>query len=397
MNQKFERIEKHLYLRQYQTAGGEWSTLYYVRFKDWKGKHRAFPVGSELKTAREELTVYEARNIRRENFDLDKKKPDPEPERLTIARYMPRFLETKKALPSYGFWKSCGAHLKRLLGPIALDEITRSKIVEYKQLRVCEPINRQGNPVEGSLTRPSTVNREITTLIGLLNLAAEDGLLEKIPATRKLKDSEEHLARERILEADEYKALIDASPRWLQRVIVGAYEACLSRVDLLTLTSDELHRKRAEAAIIKLMGGRNKTKARQKVPISPALAEVLDELDRDRKKLTSLHGAGVVFTRDGKPISKNALRKAFDSAKKEAKIQDFHFHDLRHCAVTRWALAGIPEEIRKLAAGHKGRSVHQGYINPPDEQMVKIFAESMGWGCNDVVTQELRQTAESAN
>ena len=108
MNQKFERIEKHLYLRQYQTAGGEWSTLYYVRFKDWKGKHRAFPVGSELKTAREELTVYEARNIRRENFDLDKKKPDPEPERLTIARYMPRFLETKKALPSYGFWKSCG-------------------------------------------------------------------------------------------------------------------------------------------------------------------------------------------------------------------------------------------------------------------------------------------------
>jgi integrase len=397
MNQKFERIEKHLYLRQYQTAGGEWSTLYYVRFKDWKGKHRAFPVGSELKTAREELTVYEARNIRREDFDLDKKKPDPEPERLTIARYMPRFLETKKALPSYGFWKSCGAHLKRLLGPIALDEITRSKIVEYKQLRVCEPINRQGNPVEGSLTRPSTVNREITTLIGLLNLAAEDGLLEKIPATRKLKDSEEHLARERILEADEYKALIDASPRWLQRVIVGAYEACLSRVDLLTLTSDELHRKRAEAAIIKLMGGRNKTKARQKVPISPALAEVLDELDRDRKKLTSLHGAGVVFTRDGKPISKNALRKAFDSAKKEAKIQDFHFHDLRHCAVTRWALAGIPEEIRKLAAGHKGRSVHQGYINPPDEQMVKIFAESMGWRCNDIVTQELRQTAESAN
>jgi integrase len=145
------------------------------------------------------------------------------------------------------------------------------------------------------------------------------------------------------------------------------------------------------------MGGRNKTKARQKVPISPALAEVLDELDRDRKKLTSLHGAGVVFTRDGKPISKNALRKAFDSAKKEAKIKDFHFHDLRHCAVTRWALAGIPEEIRKLAAGHKGRSVHQGYINPPDEQMVKIFAESMGWRCNDIVTQELRQTAESAN
>jgi integrase len=276
-------------------------------------------------------------------------------------------------------------------------EITRSKIVEYKQLRVSEPINRQGNPVEGSHVRPSTVNREITTLIGLLNLAAEDGLLEKIPATRKLKDSEEHLARERVLEADEYKALIEASPRWLQRIIIGAYEACLSRVDLLTLTSDEVSRKRPEAAIIKVTGGRNKSKVRQKVPISPALADVLDELEKERRKLTSIHGAGVVFTRDGKQISKDALRKAFDSAKKKAKVKDFHFHDLRHCAVTRWTLVGIPEELCKLAAGHSRRSVHQRYINPPDEQMVKIFAESMGWRCYDVVTQELRQTAESAN
>jgi integrase len=90
------------------------------------------------------------------------------------------------------------------------------------------------------------------------------------------------------------------------------------------------------------------------------------------------------------------LRKAFDAAKKQAKIKDFHFHDFRHCAVTRWTLAGIPEELCKLAAGHKRRSVHQGYINPPDEQIVKIFAESLRWNCNDVVTQELRSQRRSA-
>jgi hypothetical protein len=68
MNQKIERIEKHLYERQYQTAGGQWSTLYYGRFKDWKGKHRVFPVGSNLDTARDERTVYAARNIWRERI-----------------------------------------------------------------------------------------------------------------------------------------------------------------------------------------------------------------------------------------------------------------------------------------------------------------------------------------
>ncbi len=32
MKQTFECVEKHLYRRQYQTAGGDWSTLYYVIF-----------------------------------------------------------------------------------------------------------------------------------------------------------------------------------------------------------------------------------------------------------------------------------------------------------------------------------------------------------------------------
>jgi hypothetical protein len=31
------------------------------------------------------------------------------------------------------------------------------------------------------------------------------------------------------------------------------------------------------------LGGRNKTKAKQKIPIGPALGEVLDELEKERK------------------------------------------------------------------------------------------------------------------
>jgi hypothetical protein len=32
MNETFEKVEKHLYRRQYQTAGGELSTVYLARF-----------------------------------------------------------------------------------------------------------------------------------------------------------------------------------------------------------------------------------------------------------------------------------------------------------------------------------------------------------------------------
>jgi hypothetical protein len=72
MSRTVQRVAKHLYKRQYQTAGGDWSTIFYARFTDWKGKRKIFSLGSDLKTAREELKVLEARNIRREDFDKDK-------------------------------------------------------------------------------------------------------------------------------------------------------------------------------------------------------------------------------------------------------------------------------------------------------------------------------------
>jgi hypothetical protein len=50
MNQKFERIEKHLYMRQYQTADGELRTIYYAEFTDWQGIRRRFPSGMTCRT-----------------------------------------------------------------------------------------------------------------------------------------------------------------------------------------------------------------------------------------------------------------------------------------------------------------------------------------------------------
>jgi hypothetical protein len=65
MEETFERVTerhggeqipvKHLYRRQYQTAGGEWRTIFYAIFTDWQGKRRKFPLGANLDDARDEL------------------------------------------------------------------------------------------------------------------------------------------------------------------------------------------------------------------------------------------------------------------------------------------------------------------------------------------------------
>src|SRR5262245_8803838 len=50
-----EKIEKHLYRRQYATAGGDWSTKFYAVFTCWDSERRTFPAGDNLKDARDEL------------------------------------------------------------------------------------------------------------------------------------------------------------------------------------------------------------------------------------------------------------------------------------------------------------------------------------------------------
>src|SRR3990167_772464 len=117
MKQNFERVEKHLYRRQYQTGGGDWSTLYYGIFTDWKRKRRTFPLGSDLKTAREELKVLEARNIRKEDFDQEK-----EEQRkagiagMTVAEWLQKYLKMVKSKESWQTDKTHCENLKRLIG-----------------------------------------------------------------------------------------------------------------------------------------------------------------------------------------------------------------------------------------------------------------------------------------
>lgn len=110
MKETFERVAEHLYKRQYQTAGGDWRTIYYGRFVDWKGKRRMFTLGGELKAARQGLALIEARNVKQENFDQDKIKG------MTLAEWLDRYLALVKHTASGATKNSQCIHLKRLLG-----------------------------------------------------------------------------------------------------------------------------------------------------------------------------------------------------------------------------------------------------------------------------------------
>jgi len=370
MKQSFERIAPHLYKRQYETSNGEWSTFYYGILVDWKGKRRRFPLGSELRTAREQLKVLEADNVKRKDFDLERKeKQKAATAGMTLAEWLDRYLDLMKGTKSGKTIKAYSLHLKRLLGSVPLQDVTKVRIMEYKNRRLDESIVRHGEPVKGWRIKGATVNREVSCLIAALNLAHDEGLCEEPPRVKK--ESEE--ARERILSDAECKALLDASPGWLRRIIIGANEAALDRGVLLTLTWDDIN-----PALVIVKGGRAKTGGKQRVGISPALGEVLEELRAEYRRVPNTENR--VFTKDGKPVSGNTLRYAFEKALQDTKIEDFQFRDFRHCARTRWAADGLSYEVAEGGLGHKLPGMHGRYTNLTDDQVRDAF-QKMFTGC----------------
>ena len=360
-----KRVARHLFKRQYPTSTGEWSTYYYGKFTDWKGKLRMFPLGSDLKTAKDQLGILEADNVKKKDFDLEKIEQEKAKTRgMTLAEWLDRYLELTKHTPSWETKKAQCAHLKRLLGSLSLPEVNRVRIMEYKSRRLSEPLMRHRKPVESTNIMGSTVNREVSCLVAALNLAADEELCDGAPRVKK----EREISRDRILTDDEYKALLDVSPQWLQRVLIAANEAALDRGVLIHLTWPSVNN-----SLIKVKGGRDKTGADQRAGISPALQDVLDELRAEYWRIPNMERR--VFTKGGKPILAATLRHAFERALGDAKIEEFQFKDFRHCARTRWAAAGLPFEVAEIGIGHKIRGMAGRYTNLTDDQILYAFQE----------------------
>jgi hypothetical protein len=108
MKQQRKRIARHLHEVQWRTSSGDISRYYYAVFRcRLKGKDRSIPLGSDLKIAKDMLVEIEARNVKREDFDLDKQrvvKPhDGKSEPFTFAEWCDQYpifddVKTKRSL-----------------------------------------------------------------------------------------------------------------------------------------------------------------------------------------------------------------------------------------------------------------------------------------------------------
>src|SRR5205085_1838362 len=97
----------------------------------------------------------------------------------------------------------------------------------------------------------------------------------------------------------------------------------------------------------------------------PLTSEALSVL-RDRAK-TGKEGK-LVF-----PITSNAFRLSWERLTVKAEIDDLHFHDLRHEAISRFFEMGLSVPEVALISGHKDPRMLFRYAHATRQNILKLF------------------------
>jgi integrase len=283
---------------------------------------------------------------------------------LTCA-YLPYSRENKRS------WDRDTRSVKRLATAFSgkrLTEITPADIERYKMLRQASVDSH------GHYPKPATINRELACLKAMFNVARK-GLLH-LPGgmpndnpVSSVKFFEEHNIRDRILTAEEFQRMLDASPEYLKPILHCAYYTGMRRGELLALTWDKVDLK---AGFIRLKDTDTKTDEARKIPIGRELREVLRRLP----VAVDAQGQRVpyVFTRNGQRLQ--SIKRVFMRVRQETGITNTVFHDFRHTATTNLRRAGVDTLTTMKITGHKTMAVFTRY-NTIDEHDLKAAQRRM--------------------
>lgn len=263
-------------------------------------------------------------------------------------------------------------HLKPFFGNRRMASITTADIREYIDSRQKETTSlrkaftftaRDGTPRHVPEQRRTIagvsngeINRELTALKRMFNLAIQAGKLIQKPHIPSLK---EHNVRVGFFEREQFLAVLAHLPEPVRAPTTFAYITGW-RIDSEILPL-EWRQVDFGAGEVRLDPGKTKNGEGRTFPMTRELREVLEEqraitenLQRQLKIVCPR-----VFHRAGRPIK--SFRVAFRTACVEAGCPGRVLHDFRRTAVRNLVRAGIPERVAMQMTGHKTRSVFERY------------------------------------
>jgi integrase len=231
--------------------------------------------------------------------------------------------------------------LKVFFGGRPLASLTPSLVEDFLTER------RKKAAEKGKTLKGSSLNREIACLKTIARRAMLDRKIERNPVegVRMFRET----SRNRTLSPEEYRRLLENCSPHYRPVVQLAYVTGMRRGEITGLRWDQVDLKEG---VITLKSEDTKTQEAREIPLDEGL---MDLFKRTPKVLGSPH----VFNFRGHGLKDP--KTAFLRACQRANITDFHFHDLRHCAVTNFRKAGVSDSTIMSISGHKTYAVFRRY------------------------------------
>jgi integrase len=248
---------------------------------------------------------------------------------------------------------------KEQIGHLTLAGVTPAVIAEARDLLAGE-----GEDSERRRS-PATVNRYLAALSHAFTVAVREwGWMDSSPA-RKVTRFTEPAGRVRFLSDDERDRLLKAcqgsAEPLLYPVVVLALSTGARRSEILSLRWPQVDLKRHAIRLEK-----TKNRERRSLPLAGHALRLLSELAKVRRIDTDL-----VFP-DRRSEGPARLNGPWDKAVKEARLEDFRFHDLRHSAASYLAMNGATlTEIADIL-GHKTLQMVKRYAHLTEQHTARV-------------------------
>jgi integrase len=299
------------------------SGIWWVRYHDEQGREHRERVGPKKLAAE----VY-----RKRKTEIAERRFFPERIRRREVRladqiddYLKRIERTHR---SYSESERHGALWKAAFPGRTLREISPGDVERYKARRLAgelRPSDRRKGKRHRGAVLPATVNREMSFLRRIFNVAIADGLVETNPVKAKL-FAKENNARVRFLTPDEETRLEKAFSAEEWPKVALAMNTGLRRGEQFALRWEHLD---FTVGIITIP--RSKSGETRRVPMNDAARELLRSLPSRLKSPWVFPSKTAATALD----AKNFVSRVFLPALHEAAIAGLHWHDLRHHADLR--------------------------------------------------------------
>jgi integrase len=211
---------------------------------------------------------------------------------------------------------------------LSLDKLTPSMVTTYRDDRLRS-------------VSPSSVRRELAILQHCLEVAKNEwGVAIQHNPVSKIKKPAQGKARERRITVEELErlrvGLAKCRNGLLSNIVMFAIHTGMRRGEILSIRWSDINFDASTAHLADTKNGEPRT-----VPLSSLALAALPATDN--------HAADErVF-----PLSPNAVRLAWERLKRRAGIDDLHFHDLRHEAISRFFELGLSIPEVALISGHR--------------------------------------------